>query len=196
MDKKGKKELVESCFRLNIDDLDCSLFLESDGNRSGTLRLTACQEELNVDYEAISDTLYIKYGDSEQGIEIQRIVAFRGYKTYFVCECGKRRKALYLRTERFQCRVCAELLYVSTRIDRNTANGKIFSDFARLTRIVERREAMPSIWYKNRPTKKFTKLLYDAERFGFNFYATSQWEGMEKIKMMEEAVNFARNGGH
>ena len=61
-------------------------------------------------------------------------------------------------------------------------------------KIIERREAMQSIWWKGHPTQKFTKLLSDAERFGFASYVQEQRAGIEKIKMMERAVNIAKSG--
>lgn len=194
MVKKDKKELVENCFALKIADLGRRLFSGSNSVVSGSLLLSVGEQQLTVNYELLGDVLYVEYNGTEQSVTIKTQSAFRGHKTYFVCACGKRRKALYLRSERFQCRVCAGLVYISTRVDRQTANGKIFSDFARLTRIVERREAMQSIFYRGRPTKRYSKLLYDAERLGFNGYAQEQRNGIEEIRMMENAVNMAKGG--
>ncbi len=197
MVNKERKELIENCFALRITDLDSRLFSGSNNVVNGSLLLSVGKEELSVDYEVCDDTLYIKYGDSEQGIEIQRIVAFRGYKRYFKCECGRRCKSLYLKPdggERFACRAaCNNLTYLSNRVTRDTVNGAVFSDFNRLTRLIERREKM-SPWYRGEPTKKFQKLLSDAERYGFHSFADWQRSGIKDIQDMKRAVEIARNG--
>lgn len=188
--EKRQKELVENCVTLQI-----SRFPEG-APRETCFTLNGHDRTLEVRYElSQNDILTIVFDGKEQCLEIQKIPAFMGVKTFFVCVCGKRCKNLYLRPagERFACRVCNNLVYVSTRICKDTVNGVVLRDFSRLIRFIERREAMQSIFYKGQPTKKFSRLLDDAERFGFKGFADEQRNGFEEIKLMREVVNFAKS---
>lgn len=189
--RKQHKELVENCIALPI-----SRFAEGVPDE-GCITINGIDRTIEVRYELYSnDILTISFDGKEQCFEIQKTPAFRGVKTFFVCACGKRCKKLYLRQngERFGCRTCNRLTYFSSRVTRDTVNGALFSDFSRLTKLIERRENMRSVWYRGTPTKGFQKLLSDAERYGFHEFVNWQRNGINDLQDMKRAVGIAKNG--
>lgn len=188
---KQRKELVESCIALPVS------LLIADAPKEGSVTINGRDRTLEVSYElSQNDILDISFDGKEQCFELKKIPAFRGVKTFFVCSCGKRCRNLYLRPdgERFGCRRCNDLNYLSSRTTRDTVNGTIFSDFSKLSKLIERREKLRSIWYRGEPTVKFKKLLTDAERYGFNEFVNWQRSGIQDLMDMKKAVEIARNG--
>lgn len=186
-----RKELVENCLSLSV-----ARFTKSAPNED-RFTINGPDRALEVGYElSKNDILTISFDGKEQCLEIQKTPAFRGVKTFFVCWCGKRCKKLYLRPdgERFACRGCNDLTYLSSRITRDTVNGTIFSDFNKLTKLIERREKIRSPWYRGTQTKKFQKLLRDAEGYGFHEFVCWQRNGIKDLQYMKRVVEIARNG--
>lgn len=189
--QKQRKELVENCIALPV-----SRFI-AGAPKEGNITINGRDRTLEIRYElSENDILTIGFDGKEQCFEIQKIPAFRGIKTFFVCSCGKRCRNLYLRSdgEWFGCRGCNNLTYLSNRATRDTTNGVIFSDFSKLTKLIERREKIRSPWYRGEPTKKFQKLLSDAERCGFHEFVSWQLNGIQDLRDMKRAVEIARNG--
>ncbi len=191
MIKKERKELVENSIALSI-----SWFTSNMVVSTGTLTLNGKDQVLEAHYGVSGGVLTLEYANKDQSIEIQKIPAFRGYKKFFVCMCGKRCKMLYLRTDgdKFKCRTCNNLTYISNRVGRETVNGALFSDFNKLTRLIERREKIRSPWYRGEPTKNFLRLLCSAEKSGFHGFVREQWNGIKDIQEMKKVVEIAKNG--
>lgn len=186
-----RKELVENCIALPV-----ARFTEGVPNE-GNITINGVDRVLEVGYELLkNDLLIISFDGKEQCLEIQKIAAFRGVKLFFFCGCGKRCKKLYLRPdgERFACRTCNNLTYLSNRVTRDTVNGAVFSNFNRLTRLISRREKIRSPWYRGTPTKKFQKILSDAEKYGFYKFVSWQRNGIKDLQDMKRVVEIAKNG--
>lgn len=191
MEKKDRKELVENCMALPV-----TRFAEGIPNE-GSITINGPDRALEVGYElSQNDILTISFDGKEQCLEIQKIAAFRGIKTFFECVCGKRCEKLFLKPggEWFACRACNDLTYLANRVTRDTVNGAVFSDFNRLTRLISRREKIRSPWYRGEPTKKFQKLLSDADGYGFHEFVNWQRNGIKNLEDMKKAVELAKNG--
>lgn len=187
---KKQKELIDNCVALPITKF------ANGAPEHGAISLSGYERRIDARYEMIGSFISLQYEKKEQCLETLKIPAFRGVKTFFICECDKRCRFLFLRSdgERFACRSCNDLIYAShSLMDRRTVNGGILSDSNRLMRLFNRREKMRSTWYRGKPTKNFLKLLSDADKYGFyGCFAAKHWESIEDLELKKKAVAIAR----
>lgn len=121
-------------------------------------------------------------GGTSQTIQIETDELPMGRRFYFLCECGKKCKSLFI-TESyglFQCRACQKLVYESSKICRRTMGGLQYY-IHRLKKLTETREKMDRITYRGMPTKR-------AARF-FRMYAKLDQEYSPIMKEMAKKMS-------
>jgi len=93
-----------------------------------------------------------------------------GERAYFQCECGLRVNKIYLpeNGKEFACRKCHGLLYQLTTFNRHTNAGKFLYKQNRLQKLMESREKMGRILYKNNFTKRFERFLNLCNKAGLD----------------------------
>lgn len=117
------KVTVESCRQLDINrfaregNLDgpafCWQWINGRGEKTASIIVYPQADGLRLGYTA---TIYGKKQDMDYLVPIEYLPVGYGERPYFLCPlCGTRCLKLYLNSEYFTCRTCANVNYESTR---------------------------------------------------------------------------------
>ncbi len=180
------KALVEEAHALSIGDFGKKLIFSESGldkllfpdlvketirGKKGKFILRGTVGNLFINYEVkmeaddpFVDLFFVRDptkmdGGSEQTIKLTAQELQYGTRYYFMCGCGRRCNKLYLpQNNLFACRICCDLTYESTRINKNTMGGLSFYVHRRI-KLAKIREGMDRISYNSKPTKRASRFF-------------------------------------
>ncbi len=110
-------------------------------------------EKLMLEIFFVKDATHMDSG-AEQTIKLSTQELQYGTRYYFTCDCGRKCNKLYLpKNSLFVCRICSELAYESTRINKKSLGGLPYYVHKRI-KLAKLRESMDRISYNGRPTKR------------------------------------------
>lgn len=155
-------QLIENCAALTIKDALKSVRsakpveVASNGHEFGL----QCQFNTAMD---VSTILTYGKGQEPQEIALEWMDLTFGKTAFFICECGRRSRKLYLPpgtgVARFRCRICCHLKYELSQINRNSPQGKLFYSTNRIIKLANKRENMRRIFYAGTYTTRYRRFL-------------------------------------
>ncbi|HBG68855.1 hypothetical protein A2W67_02600 [Candidatus Nomurabacteria bacterium RIFCSPLOWO2_02_40_28] len=118
----------------------------------------------------LSDVSVSVKGGEPQKINLEWEEITYGQRAYFQCSCGLRVNKIYLPADakEFKCRKCHKLLYQLTTFNRHTNVGQFLYKQNRMQKLMESREKMGRILYKNNFTKRFERFLNLCNKAGLD----------------------------
>jgi len=135
--------------------------------------------DYRLEYDSEKTYLVVNFGIEPQRIELVELELTFGTRNYFVCQCGSRANALYLKNGILACWKCHKLCYQSTTINRNSKHGRFLYQQHRMIKLMNEREKMARIFYRSRYTKHFTHWLEQCSKAGL----VDQVKDAEKLMM-------------
>lgn len=124
---------VEDCYAITP-----SLVAQKEGSfnvpRNGLLI------DFNVEQEGMDEYLVLESGNGRpQRIKLAYVELYLGTRTLFECDCGRRAHKLYLppHGHLFKCRLCWELSYKSSGINKNTPQGRVLEQGRRIMKAMD-----------------------------------------------------------
>lgn len=135
---------------------------------------------LNSDYK----NLCIFHADKDLACKVPLTITpckFGGVRYWFCCpaekdgnECKKRVGVLYKTpfSDYFACRSCHQLTYASSKL---SGKDKKIGTYLAIPELREMENSIKRLSYKNRPTKKFTKFLYELSKTKAAISNKAEW---------------------
>ena len=127
--------------------------------------------DYSIEYGHECDYLVIRHGIGEQHIKLAESELMYGPVMWFVCDCGRRARKLYLppRATQFKCRHCHHLVlvYELTRFNRKSTHGQLMYRTNRMIKLMKTRESIRSPFYDGKFTHRFERFLRLSDVVGF-----------------------------
>ena len=183
------KTLVEKCFRLDTKIL--KKFLKKARNKEPVEgeylnfldngRPSALDYSIEYDFDG-NTYLVVNVAAEPQKILLSEQKLELGVRSYFVCGCGCRVTALYLKMGWFGCFRCQRLRYRSTSINTTSEHGRFLQLQGKRLKLIEEREKISRPIYKGGYTKRFLRWLGLCAKAGMFNEVTRAWKAMDAIK--------------